>query len=115
MISDQFNIPSGPVLGVHLTFVGNDDARRYLSRMDVFQTLDIPFTENFERHNAAVRFVPIKRIEGDSCKPAVDVVLPRQERSLQMRNHGKHGRTRKREVDSDSLFREFRWISVVDL
>src|SRR5271165_4472981 len=46
-------------------------------------------------------------------------VLPRQERSSQARNHGTTppygrelppGRTRKGEVDSDSLFRVFRWI-----
>ncbi len=63
--------------GIRLSVVGNDDTRRYHSRMDVFQTLDIPFTENFERHNEAGRFVPIKRIEGDSCKPAVDAVCDR--------------------------------------
>jgi hypothetical protein len=32
--------------GIRLSIVGNDDTRRYLSRMDVFQTLDILFTEN---------------------------------------------------------------------
>ncbi len=37
-------------------------------------------------------------------------ILPRQERSSQTRNHGKHRRTRKGKVDSDSLFRAFRWI-----
>src|SRR5208337_1916604 len=46
-------------------------------------------------------------------------ILPRQERSSQTRNHGTTppcgrelppGRTRKGEVDSDSLFRVFRWI-----
>src|SRR5271165_3285372 len=46
-------------------------------------------------------------------------LLPRQERSSQARNHGTTppygrelppGRTRKGEVDSDSLFRVFRWI-----
>ena len=60
--------------GIRLSVVGNDDTRRYLSRMDVFQTLDIPFTENFERHSAVGRFVPMKQIEGDSCKAAVDAV-----------------------------------------
>jgi hypothetical protein len=60
--------------GVRLSVVGNDDARRYLSRMDVFHTLEIPFTEGFVRHNEAGRFVPMKRIEGDSCKHAVDAV-----------------------------------------
>lgn len=59
---------------VRLSVVGNDDARHYLSRMDVFHTLDIPFTENFERHSEVGRFVPMKRIEGDSCKHAVDAV-----------------------------------------
>ncbi len=47
------------------------------------------------------------------------VLLPRQERSSQTGNHGTTppygpelppGRTRKEEVDSDSLFRGFRWI-----
>jgi hypothetical protein len=46
-------------------------------------------------------------------------LLPRQERSSQTGNHGTTppygrelppGRTRKGEVDSDSLFRVFRWI-----
>jgi hypothetical protein len=37
-------------------------------------------------------------------------LLPRQEGSSQTGNHGTHGRTRKGEVDSDSLFRVFRWI-----
>ena len=37
-------------------------------------------------------------------------ILPRQERSSQTHNHGKHRRTRKGEVDLDSLFRVFRWI-----
>src|SRR5208283_4387964 len=46
-------------------------------------------------------------------------LLPRQERSSQTRNHGttppygrelSPGTTRKGEVDSDSLFRVFRWI-----
>ena len=37
-------------------------------------------------------------------------LLPRQERSSQTGNHGKPGRTRKGEVDSDALFRGFRWI-----
>src|SRR5271157_4516039 len=37
-------------------------------------------------------------------------LLPRQERSSQTGNHRKHGRKRKGEVDSDSLFRVFRWI-----
>ena len=60
--------------GIRLSVVGNDDARRYLSRMDVFRTLDLAFTENFERHNEAGRFVPMKQIEGESCKPAVDAV-----------------------------------------
>ena len=60
--------------GTRLSVVGNDEARRYLSRMDVFRTLDIPSTENFERHNEAGRFLPMKRIEGDSCKTAVDAV-----------------------------------------
>ena len=68
--------------GIRLSVVGNDDTRRYLSRMDVFQTLDIPFTETFDRHNAAGRFVPMKRIEGDSWKPAVDVVCDRTLRQL---------------------------------
>src|SRR5271157_2623070 len=49
----------------------------------------------------------------------LDSLLPRQERSSQARNHGTTppygrelppGRTRKGEVDSDSLFRVFRWI-----
>ena len=60
--------------GIRLSVVGNNDTRRYFSRMDVFQTLEIPFTENFERHNEAGRFVPMKQIEGESCKPAVDAV-----------------------------------------
>jgi len=68
--------------GLRLSVVGNDDTRRYLSRMDVFQSLDIPFAGNFERHNEAGRFVPIKRIEGNSCKPAVDVVCDRILRQL---------------------------------
>ena len=68
--------------GIRLSVVGNDDTRHFLSRMDVFQTLDIPFTENFEHHNAAGQFVPIKRIEGDLCKPAVNVVCDRTLRQL---------------------------------
>ena len=44
--------------GIRFSVVGKDDARCYLSRMDVFQTLDIRFTETFERHIAAGRFVP---------------------------------------------------------
>jgi hypothetical protein len=68
--------------GIRLLVVGNDDTRRYLSRMDVFQTLDVPFTETFDQHKAAGRFVPIKRIEGDLCKPAVDVVCDRTLRQL---------------------------------
>jgi hypothetical protein len=61
-------------IGGRLSITGNDDTRRYLARMDVFQTLDIPYTENFERQNEAGRFVPMKLIQGDSCKPAVDAV-----------------------------------------
>ncbi len=68
--------------GIRFSVVGKDDARCYLSRMDVFQTLDIRFTETFERHIAAGRFVPIKRIEGGSCKPVVDVVCDRILRRL---------------------------------
>ena len=54
-----------------------------------------------------------------SKKLTADLVLPRQERSSQTGNHGTTppygrelppGRTRKGEVDSDSLFRVFRWI-----
>ena len=49
----------------------------------------------------------------------MEIVLPGQERSSQTRDHGTTppygrelppGRTRKAEVDSDSLFRVFRWI-----
>ncbi len=51
--------------------------------------------------------------------PLLEELLPRQERSSQTRNHGTTppygrelppGRRRKGEVDSDSLFRVFRWI-----
>ena len=55
----------------------------------------------------------------DRASSRVARVLPRQERSSQTGNHGTTppygrelapGRTGKREVDSDSLFRVFRWI-----
>ena len=59
--------------GIRFSVVGKDDARCYL---------DIRFTETFERHIAAGRFVPIKRLEGDSCKPVVDVVCDRILRRL---------------------------------
>ena len=61
-------------MGGGISVTGNDDTRRYLARMDVFQTLDIPYTENFERHNEAGRFVPMKLVQGDSCGSAVDAV-----------------------------------------
>jgi STAS-like domain of unknown function (DUF4325) len=61
-------------MGGRLSISGNDDTRRYLARMDVFDTLDIPYTEQFERHNETGRFVPIKLVQGDSCKSAVDAV-----------------------------------------
>jgi hypothetical protein len=61
-------------MGGGISVTGNDDTRRYLARMDVFQALDIPYTENFERHNEAGRFVPMKLVQGDSCKSAVDAV-----------------------------------------
>ena len=61
-------------MGGGISVTGNDDTRRYLARMDLFQTLDIPYTENFERHNEAGRFVPMKLVQGDSCGSAVDAV-----------------------------------------
>ena len=42
-----------------------------------YETFDIPFTDKFERHNEAGRFMTMKRIEGGSCKPVVDVVFGR--------------------------------------
>ncbi len=47
---------------------------------------------------------------GDHDGIGIEAVLLRQERSSQTGNHGKHRRTQKGGVDSDSLFRGFRWI-----
>jgi hypothetical protein len=47
-----------------------------------YETFDIPFTDKFERHNEAGRFMPMKRIEGDSCRLAVDLVCDRILRQL---------------------------------
>ncbi len=70
-------LPLLPRVAILKTKVGPAYALRVGPAYALSSTLDIPFTENFERHNEAERFVPIKRIEGDSCKPAVDAVCDR--------------------------------------
>jgi hypothetical protein len=54
--------------GGEIQFGGAEEPRRYLSRMNLFKHLDVPYEEDFERHNATGRFTPIRLIEG-----AIDV------------------------------------------
>src|SRR5262249_44257175 len=61
--------------GVTIRFVGDDDARRYLSRMDVFHVLEGPFAETFNRRSEAGRFLPLRLIDGSvACGSATDAL-----------------------------------------
>ena len=59
--------------GGRFVCVGNPDTCSYLSRMDLFDTLDISFDETFERHSEKGRFIPVKLVHDvRSCQKAVD-------------------------------------------
>jgi len=45
--------------GVTIRFIGDDDARRYLSRMELFRLLEVPFAETFRRQSETGRFLPV--------------------------------------------------------
>src|SRR5262245_6636389 len=61
--------------GATIRFVGDDDARRYLSRMDLFRVLGVPFAETFIRHNESGRFLPVRLIDGpEACGAATDAL-----------------------------------------
>jgi hypothetical protein len=61
--------------GRQLAITGSDDAIRYLARMNLFQHLNVPFGENFQRHTEVGRFIPLRLIEGEeSLKAAVDAI-----------------------------------------
>jgi hypothetical protein len=61
--------------GTRLVITGDDNSRRYLSRMDLLAALESPFTEDFVRKPAAGRFLPVTLITDDqSAKFAVDSI-----------------------------------------
>ena len=61
--------------GTQLVVTGDENSRRYLSRMDLLAAIDSPFTEDFERRPPAGRFLPVTLIQDDkSAKYAVDSV-----------------------------------------
>lgn len=49
--------------GATIRFEGDDDTLRYIARMDLFRVLNVPYTEKFDRHAEAGRFVPICQIQ----------------------------------------------------
>jgi hypothetical protein len=58
-----------------LVITGDDNSRRYLSRMDLMTALESPFTEDFKRKPAAGRFLPVTLVDDDnSAKYAVDSI-----------------------------------------
>ena len=63
----------------------------------------------FEPHPDRVEPTEARDLAGPD-QFATQFILPRQERSSQTGNHGKPHKYTEREVDSDSLFRVFRWI-----
>lgn len=61
--------------GSSFTFVGNDDTCKYLSRMDLFCALDIPYTESFKRHSEIGRFIPVCLVDCEtSCQKATNSI-----------------------------------------
>ena len=61
--------------GTQLVITGDENSRRYLSRMDLMAALESPFTEDFERKPAAGRFLPVTLVDDDnSAKYAVDSI-----------------------------------------
>jgi len=56
--------------------VGDDGARRYLSRMNLFRLLGVKYEEQFERRAEVGRFIPLTLIESDGTgvKESVDGV-----------------------------------------
>lgn len=62
--------------GGEIQFSGADDPRSYLSRMNLFEHLDVPYEEDFQRRDETGRFTPIRLIEGASdVGPTTDAIL----------------------------------------
>gem|GEM_PF-3324892 len=53
------------VRGAKIDFYGDDNVRRYLSRLDVFRHTEFPCAEHFERHPEAGRFIPTQLIASE--------------------------------------------------
>lgn len=61
--------------GCRFTFAGDYNARKYLSRMDLFRHLDYAFDERFERHAEAGRFLPVMAVDSlESGQAAVNQI-----------------------------------------
>jgi hypothetical protein len=62
--------------GGEIQFSGAEDPRRYLSRMNLFEHLEVPYEEDFQRRDATGRFTPIRLIEGASdVEPTTNEIL----------------------------------------
>jgi hypothetical protein len=62
--------------GGEIQFSGAEDPRSYLSRMNLFEHLEVPYEEDFERHDETGRFTPIRLIEGASdVEPTTNEIL----------------------------------------
>lgn len=62
--------------GGEIQFSGAEDPRSYLSRMNLFEHLDVPYEEDFQRRDETGRFTPIRLIEDDEdVGPTTNAIL----------------------------------------
>ncbi|MCS4193523.1 hypothetical protein GGP50_001744 [Salinibacter ruber] len=62
--------------GGEIQFSGAEDPCSYLSRMNLFEHLNVPYEEDFQRRDETGRFTPIRLIEGASdVEPTTNEIL----------------------------------------
>lgn len=62
--------------GGEIQFGGAEEPQSYLSRMDLFEHLEVPHEEDFQRRDETGRFTPIRLIEGASdVEPTTNEIL----------------------------------------
>lgn len=62
--------------GGEVQFGGAEEPRRYLSRMNLFKHLDVPYEEDIQRRDETGRFTPIRLIKDqEDVGPTTDAIL----------------------------------------